>query len=89
MTIITKCSLISVLALLTAAPVAAQQADWSQKGDYYAPSPTVVQQPTAAELNRAKEGDYYAPTKTIVQQPTAAELRQDKEGDYYAPQKGE
>jgi hypothetical protein len=49
----------------------------------------VVQQPTAAELNRAKEGDYYAPTKTIVQQPTAAELRQDKEGDYYAPQKGE
>lgn len=89
MTIITKLSLISGLALLIAAPAAAQQADWSQRGDYYAPSPTVVQQPTAVEQKQAKDGDYYAPAKTTVQQPNAAEVKQDKEGDYYAPNKGE
>jgi hypothetical protein len=58
----TKFSLVSVLALMLAAPAAAQQADWSQKGDYYAPSATVVQQPTTAQTKRFEEGDYYAPT---------------------------
>jgi hypothetical protein len=88
MTITTKLSVLSVLALLIAAPALAQQPDWSQKGDHYAPSTTVVQQPTAAELKQEKEGDYYAPGKRIVQQPTAKELKQEKEGDYYAPTKG-
>lgn len=63
MTITAKFSMLSVLALLTAAPAMAEQPDWSQKGDYYAPSTTVVQQPTAAELKQEKEGDYYAPAK--------------------------
>jgi hypothetical protein len=89
LTIISEFSLISVLALLITAPALAQQPDWSQKGDNYAPTTTIVQQPTAAQTKRAEEGDYYAPGKTVVQQPTAAELKQEREGDYYAPKKGE
>ena len=88
MTITTKLSALSVLALLIAAPAAAQQPDWSQKGDHYAPSQTIVQQPTAVEVKQEKEGDYYAPGKTVAQQSTAKELKKEKEGDYYAPTKG-
>jgi opacity protein-like surface antigen len=86
MTITTKLSVVAVLALLIAAP--AQAADWSQKGDFYAPVATVVQQPTAAQMKQAEEGDFYAPTATIVQRPTATELKQAEEGDFYAPVNG-
>jgi hypothetical protein len=74
-----------VLLLLTlSAPAMAQQPNWSQPGDYYAPENTAVP-PSPREQSEIKEGDYYAPSKTIVQQPTAGRLKQDREGDYYAP----
>jgi len=88
MTMITKFSLASVLALLITAPATAQQPDWSQRGDYYAPGKTIVQQPTPGELKQEEEGDYYAPGKTIVERPTPGELNQEKGGDFYAPTKG-
>ncbi|HEX3502122.1 MAG TPA: hypothetical protein VHU22_01880 [Xanthobacteraceae bacterium] len=59
--IATKFALGAVLALSMSATAFAQQANWSQQGDYYAPSKTVVQQPTAQELRQAEQGDYYAP----------------------------
>jgi hypothetical protein len=61
MTITTKLSMVSVLALLIAAPAAAAQLP-ATEGDYYAPTNTIVQQPTAQELKEAQKGDYYAPT---------------------------
>jgi hypothetical protein len=85
MSITTKLTVASVLALLMAGPAAAQQADWSQAGDYYAPSKTIVQQPTAAQTKKVEQGDYYAAGQTIVQQPTARELKHAEQGDYYAP----
>jgi hypothetical protein len=60
MTTTTKLSMISVLALLIAAPAAAQQP--VTEGDYYAPTQTIVQQTTTQELKQAQEGDYYART---------------------------
>jgi hypothetical protein len=73
MTITTKLSMVSVLALLIAAPAAAAQLP-ATVGDYYAPTTTVVQQPTAQELKQAQDGDYYAPTKghQVGAQRTAA-----------------
>jgi hypothetical protein len=78
----------ATLALSAAVPAQAQSLSQVQEGDYYAPSHTVVQQPTAAELNQAEEGDFYAPSKTIVQEPTARELNRAEQGDFYRPMKG-
>ena len=61
MTLISKLSMVSVLALLIAAPAAAAQLS-ATEGDYYAPTNTVVQQPSAQELKQVQQGDYYAPT---------------------------
>ena len=61
MTITTKLSMLSVLALLIAAPAVAAQLP-TTGGDYYAPTNTIVQQPTAQELKQAEQGDFYAPT---------------------------
>jgi hypothetical protein len=60
MTITSKLSMVSVLALLIAAPAAAAQLP-APDGDYYAPTNTVVQQPTAAETKQAEKGDFYGP----------------------------
>ena len=79
-------ALVPLQVLSTAIPAQAQTS--SQEGDYYAPSTTVVQQPTPHELNEAKGGDYYAPSKIVVQQPTGGELSRARQGDYYAPAKG-
>jgi len=62
MTITSKLSMVSVLALLIAAPASAAQLSASE-GDYYSPTNTTVQQSTAAETKQAEQGDYYAPTK--------------------------
>jgi hypothetical protein len=78
----------ATLALSAAVPAQAQSLSQVQEGDYYAPSHTVVQQPTAQELNEAKEGDFYAPSNTIVQQPTARELHRAEQGDFYWPMQG-
>jgi hypothetical protein len=83
MTITMKLPAAAMLALSLAAPAMAQQP--AHEGDYYAPSKTIVQQPTAAQTKQAKEGDYYASGTTVVQQPTAAQLKKDQKGDYYAP----
>jgi hypothetical protein len=88
MTITTKLSIVSVIALI-ASPALAQQADWSQRGDYYAPGPTVVQKPTTRQTKRFEEGDYYAPGPTVVQKPTTAQTKRFEEGDYYGPKKGD
>lgn len=88
MTIITKLPMFFALGMIIAAPAAAQKPDWSQKGDYYAPDKTIMQQQTPQELKQIRNGDYYPPERTIVQQPTTQELKQDSEGDYYVPQKG-
>jgi len=61
MTIPTKLSILSVLALLIAAPAVAAQPPVTE-GDYYAPTNTIVQQPTAQELKQAREGNFYAST---------------------------
>lgn len=58
---ITKLSMLSVVALLIAAPAVAAQLP-ATAGDYYAPTSTIVQQPTAQELQQLQEGDFYAPT---------------------------
>jgi len=74
MTITTKLSMISVLALLIAAPAAAAQLP-ATEGDYYAPTNTIVQQPTAQELKQAQEGDFYAASTkgfTVCAQRSAA-----------------
>jgi hypothetical protein len=85
----TKLAVAAVLALSFSAPALAQQADWSQQGDFYAPTGTIVQQPTAQELKQAREGDFYAPSKTVVQKATPQELNQAREGDFYSPMAGE
>ena len=63
MILINKLSMVSVVALLIAAPAAAAQLPVTD-GDYYAPTNTVVQQPTTQELKQVQEGDYYAPTSS-------------------------
>jgi len=55
MNITGKLSLVCVLVLLFAAPALAGNVP---EGDYYAPTATVVQQPTSDELKAAKEGDF-------------------------------
>jgi hypothetical protein len=62
MTVTTKLSMVSVFAMLIAAPAMAAQLP-ATGGDYYAPIKTVVQQPTAQELKDAQEGDFYSPMK--------------------------
>jgi hypothetical protein len=84
-----KLALAAVFALSMAAPALAQQADWSQQGDYYAPSKTIVQQATPRELNEARQGDFYAPSNMVVQEATPQQLRKFREGDFYAPTAGE
>jgi hypothetical protein len=61
MTITTKVSMLSVLSLLIAAPAVAAQLP-ATEGDYYAPTNTIAQQPTAQQAKQAQEGDYYSPT---------------------------
>jgi hypothetical protein len=61
MTFTSKLSIVSVLALLIAVPAVAAQLP-ATEGDYYSPTTTVVQQPTAQQLKQAQEGDYYAAT---------------------------
>ena len=77
---------LSTAAFSGAAPASAQEPDWNQRGDYYAPSGTTVQQPSAPQLRHDKEGDYYPPGRTIVQRPTSQELNQVRHGDYYPPE---
>ncbi len=73
MSITAKLSMLSVLALLIAAPAVAAQVP-ATEGDYYAPTNTIVQQATAQDLKQAQEGDFYAPTKgkEVGSQRTAA-----------------
>ena len=73
MTITTKLSMVSVLALLFAAPATAAQLT-APEGDYYAPTNTIVQQATAQDLKQAQEGDFYAVTndKQVSAQRSAA-----------------
>ena len=78
----------ATLALSAAVPAQAQSLSQVQEGDYYAPSRTVVQQPTGQELKQAEEGDFYAPGTTVVQEPTARELHKAEQGDFYWPMKG-
>ncbi|HEY2528819.1 MAG TPA: hypothetical protein VGJ20_12870 [Xanthobacteraceae bacterium] len=78
----------ATLALSAAVPAQARSLSQVQEGDYYAPSHTIVQQPTTQELNEAKEGDFYPPSETIVQQPSARELNRAEHGDFYWPMKG-
>ena len=73
---------------ITVTDSADSQAETEIKPKSGTPSTTVVQQPTAAELNQAKEGDFYASSATIVQEPTARELHKAEQGDFYAPMKG-
>jgi hypothetical protein len=73
MSITTKLSMLSVVALLIAAPAVAAQLP-ATEGDYYAPTNTIVQQPTAEQTKQAQEGDFYAVTngKQVSAQRAAA-----------------
>jgi hypothetical protein len=85
MTVTTKLSMVCVLAMLIAAPAAAAQLP-ATAGDYYAPTNTTVQQPTAQELKQAQEGDFYASSKgTQVSASRAAAIEkctQDANAEY-------
>ena len=59
MKMLSKMFVIAGLAAFVPAPVFAQSTDLIKQGDYYAPNKTVVQQPTAQELNEARQGDFY------------------------------
>jgi hypothetical protein len=61
MSITTKLFMVSVFALLIAAPAVAAQLP-ANEGDYYAPTNTIVQHPTAEQTRQAQEGDFYAVT---------------------------
>jgi hypothetical protein len=82
MSIVTKLSLASALALLIAAPAQAQS---PKQGDYYAPTQTTPQQASPGQEQRLQQGDYYKPSATTPQQPTPGEQQQNKQGDYYKP----
>jgi hypothetical protein len=82
MSIVTKLSFASALALLIAAPAQAQS---PKQGDYYAPGQTVPQQGSPAQEQRLQQGDYYKPSTMAPAQPTPAEQQQNKQGDYYKP----
>ena len=87
MSITAKLSMLSVLALLTAAPALAAQVP-ATEGDYYAPTNTIVQQATPQDLKQAQEGDFYAPTngKQVSPQRTAAiEACTQKANSEYGP----
>ena len=81
-----KVSWIARVTALSLTPAAAQPADLTKEGDYYAPSKTIVHRATPQELNEFTRGDYYTPGKTGVQQPTPQDLNQIRQGDYYAPE---
>jgi hypothetical protein len=72
----------AIAALSMTASAFAQQAKWSQPGDYYAADESVVHQPTSQDLS---QGDYYAPGRTMVEQPRPQEIKQNRQGDYYTP----
>jgi hypothetical protein len=80
MSMITKLSLASALALLIASPAQAQS---PKQGDYYAPNQSAPQQ--ASPGQGQQQGDYYKPNTTVPQQPTPGEQQQNKQGDYYKP----
>jgi hypothetical protein len=82
MSIATKLSLASGIALLIAAPALAQS---PKQGDYYAPTQTTPQQASPAQEQRLQQGDYYKPSTTAPNPVTPAEQQQDKQGDYYKP----
>ena len=79
MSIVTKLSTVSVLALSIAAPVQAQS---PKQGDYYAPTHTP---PRPAQEQKIQQGDYYKPSMTPTQQATPGQEQQIKQGDYYKP----
>lgn len=85
MKVAAKLYAISILALSIPAPALAQAPDWSQRGDYYPPSNTIVQQPSPRQTYRFRQGDYYAPGGTNVQQPTPRQQYLFQHGDYYEP----
>jgi hypothetical protein len=82
--------MVSVLALLIAAPAAAAQLP-TTGGDFYAPTNTVVQQPTAAQTKQAEEGDFYAATnggQVSAQRATAVEKCTQLANTEYGPSGG-
>jgi len=81
----TKLILTAVFAVSMSAPVFAQQPNWSQQGDYYAPSKTIVQHATPQELNEFRGGDYYTPNNTVVEPATPRALNTFRDGDFYEP----
>jgi hypothetical protein len=87
MSITTKLSVVSVLALLFVAPAAAAQLT-ATEGDYYAPTSAIVQQPTAQDLKQAQEGDFYAVTngkQVSVQRSAAIETCTQQANAKYGP----
>jgi len=77
MNITRKLCLASILALLIAAPVRAQNA---QEGDYYAPGATTPIHATAGQLKRNQDGDYYVADKTILNHKRMAALKKCTDG---------
>jgi hypothetical protein len=80
-----KTILTVALALSASSPALAQQPDWSQPGDYYAPENATVPQLTRRQRYLFQHGDYYAADRTIMQRPTPRQLYLFRHGDYYAP----
>jgi hypothetical protein len=79
--------LIAVLAVAAPTVAFAQAPNWSQQGDFYAPSATTARQASPQELQQIHEGDFYAPGNTTVQQPTARQLQQFRQGDFYGSER--
>jgi hypothetical protein len=81
MSITKKLCLASLLALSTAAPGLAQNA---QQGDYYAPGPTTPLHATPGPALQIKDGDYYVGQTMILNHTRAAALKKCTEGHKFA-----
>jgi hypothetical protein len=86
MPIISKLLLASALALPLVTPAMAQDANWSQHGDYYAPTNQPAPAASARESKEFREGDFYAPTTSPAPRVSPQESKEFHEGDYYAPE---
>jgi hypothetical protein len=85
MNMILKLSAASILALSIAAPVQAQQPNWQQRGDYYAPGQTAPQQVGPSQEQQMRQGDYYPSGQTTPQQLNPGQEQKIQQGDYYRP----
>jgi hypothetical protein len=83
MSVTQKFFLASILGLLIAGPVQAQNA-LIEEGDYYAPGPTTAVHATAGQMKINEQGDYYLGEKTILTGKRITALKKCTDGIKFA-----